>query len=193
MVGKLPQGWIEVKFEKDATGWEGECGYLLIARPQAPPALGSVYPILLHLNRPLVSSIQRALRKQVCQGGAVMIMSGLEVEYMNMTLALLVLFVAAMIGLGVASMRRTRSLNDFFLAGRSIGPWLSAIAYGTSYFSAVLFIGFAGKLGWGFGAHALWISAGNVLFGSLLAWLVLGRRTRRMSQNLDVMIICDQR
>jgi SSS family solute:Na+ symporter len=42
-------------------------------------------------------------------------------------------------------------------------------------------------LGWGFGLNALWIAAGNVLFGSLLAWLVLARRTRRMTKNLDCM------
>ncbi|HOV12793.1 MAG TPA: sodium/solute symporter [Spirochaetota bacterium] len=84
-------------------------------------------------------------------------------------------------------MKKTTTLNDFFLGGRSIGPWISAFAYGTSYFSAVLFIGFAGKLGWGFGLNVLWISLGNTLFGALLAWLILGRRTRRMTQNLEVM------
>lgn len=100
---------------------------------------------------------------------------------------LVALFVLVMIGIGVWGMKKTSSLNDFFLGGRNIGPWISAFAYGTSYFSAVLFIGFAGKLGWGFGLNVLWISAGNAFFGSLLAWLVLGRRTRRMTQNLDVM------
>jgi solute:Na+ symporter, SSS family len=100
---------------------------------------------------------------------------------------LLSVFLLAMIGIGIWGMRRTSTLNDFFLGGRSIGPWVSAIAYGTTYFSAVLFIGFAGKLGWGFGLGALWIAAGNVVLGSFLAWWVLGRRTRRMTQNLDVM------
>ncbi len=100
---------------------------------------------------------------------------------------LVALFVLLMIGIGIWGMRRTQTLNDFFLGGRSIGPWISAVAYGTSYFSAVLFIGFAGKLGWGFGLNVLWIALGNTLLGSLAAWLVLGKRTRRMSQNLDVM------
>jgi solute:Na+ symporter, SSS family len=92
-----------------------------------------------------------------------------------------------MIVIGVWGMKKTSSLGDFFLGGRSIGPWISAFSYGTSYFSAVIFIGFAGKLGWGFGTNVLWIAAGNTLFGGLLAWFVLGRRTRRMTQNLDVM------
>ncbi|NCD32748.1 MAG: sodium transporter [Spartobacteria bacterium] len=104
-----------------------------------------------------------------------------------MTVFLVGLFVLAMIAMGVVGMLRTKSLNDFFLGGRTLGPWVSAMTYGTSYFSAVIFIGFAGKLGWGFGLNVLWIALGNAFFGALLAWLVLGRRTRRMTQNLDVM------
>ncbi|HQO01583.1 MAG TPA: sodium/solute symporter [Spirochaetota bacterium] len=100
---------------------------------------------------------------------------------------LISVFLATMIGIGIWGMKRTTSLGDFFLGGRSIGPWVSAFAYGTTYFSAVVFIGFAGKLGWGFGLNVLWIAAGNAIFGALLAWLVLGKRTRRMTQNLDVM------
>lgn len=92
-----------------------------------------------------------------------------------------------MIVIGVWGMKKTTTLGDFFLGGRSIGPWISAFSYGTSYFSAVIFIGFAGKLGWGFGTNVLWIAAGNTIFGGLLAWFVLGKRTRRMTQNLDVM------
>jgi len=103
------------------------------------------------------------------------------------SIALLTLFLLGMIVIGVWGMRKTTNLNDFFLGGRTIGPWMSAFAYGTTYFSAVIFIGFAGKVGWGFGLDALWIAFGNAVFGSLLAWLVLARRTRRMTQNLDVM------
>jgi SSS family solute:Na+ symporter len=106
---------------------------------------------------------------------------------MLISIILLVIFLAAMLAIGIWGMRRTKTLSDFFLGGRTVGPWVSAIAYGTTYFSAVLFIGFAGKLGWGFGLPVLWIAAGNVLFGSLAAWLVLGRRTRRMSQNLEAL------
>ena len=61
---------------------------------------------------------------------------------------------------------------------------MSAFAYGTTYFSAVLFVGYAGKLGWGYGPHTLWIVVGNTLVGSLLAWLVLARRTRTMTAKL---------
>ena len=100
---------------------------------------------------------------------------------------LLGIYLAAMVGMGIWGMRKTTTIGDFFLGGRSIGPWVSAFAYGTTYFSAVLFIGFAGKLGWKFGMNSLWIAAGNATFGALAAWLVLGRRTRRMTQNLSTM------
>lgn len=100
---------------------------------------------------------------------------------------LLGVYLAAMIAMGVWGMRKTKTLGDFFLGNRTIGPWVSAFAYGTTYFSAVLFIGFAGKLGWKFGLNVLWIAVGNAALGSLAAWLVLGRRTRRMTQNLDTM------
>ncbi|HNX24893.1 MAG TPA: sodium/solute symporter [Spirochaetota bacterium] len=103
------------------------------------------------------------------------------------SIILLVVFFSLMIGIGLWGMKKTSSLNDFFLGGRSIGPWVSAIAYGTTYFSAVVFIGFAGKLGWVFGLQTMWIVIGNAFIGAFLGWMVLGRRTRRMTQNLDVM------
>ena len=96
-------------------------------------------------------------------------------------------FVAIMLASGLYSMRKTRSLGDFFLGGRDIGPWMSAFAYGTTYFSAVIFVGYAGKIGWGFGISGLWVAIGNALVGSLLAWKVLARPTREMSERLGVM------
>jgi SSS family solute:Na+ symporter len=103
------------------------------------------------------------------------------------SIILLVLFFALMTGIGLWGMGRTKTLGDFFLGGRTMGPWISAIAYGTSYFSAVLFIGFAGKQGWLFGLNALWIALGNSFIGAMGAWLILAKRTRTMTQNLDTM------
>jgi SSS family solute:Na+ symporter len=103
------------------------------------------------------------------------------------SLALLLVFLFGMIAIGVWGMRKTTTMNDFFLGGRTLGPWMSAFAYGTTYFSAVIFIGFAGKQGWQFGFNALWIGLGNAVLGAFLAWVVLGKRTRRMTQKLDVM------
>ncbi len=97
------------------------------------------------------------------------------------------LYVLTLVFIGWYSSRQTETTSDFFLGGRSIGPWLSAFAYGTTYFSAVIFIGYAGKIGWGFGLSSLWIVAGNALVGTLLAWLVLARRTREMTHRLEAM------
>ena len=98
---------------------------------------------------------------------------------------LLVLFFGCMAAIGVYCRKHTRSVGDFVLGGRSVGPWLTAFAYGTSYFSAVVFIGYAGQFGWAYGVSATWIGIGNALIGSLLAWVVLGRRTRIMTKFLN--------
>ena len=100
---------------------------------------------------------------------------------------MIVAFVCVMVGVGIYSRKRTSNVNDFFLGGRDVGPWLSAFAYGTTYFSAVLFVGYAGKIGFGFGLSSLWIALGNALLGSLLAWLVLAKRTRLMTARLKAM------
>ena len=100
-------------------------------------------------------------------------------------LAMLVVFFGVMIGVGLYCRRHATDVNGFVLGGRSVGPWLTAFAYGTSYFSAVVFVGYAGQFGWKYGIAATWAGIGNALLGSLLAWAVLGRRTRVMTQHLD--------
>lgn len=99
--------------------------------------------------------------------------------------ALLVIFFAVMIGVGLYCRKHASDVNGFVLGGRSVGPWLTAFAYGTSYFSAVIFIGYAGQFGWKFGIASTWIGLGNAFLGSLLAWAVLGRRTRVMTHKLE--------
>ncbi len=98
---------------------------------------------------------------------------------------LLVLFFAVMVIVGVYCRKHATDVNGFVLGSRSVGPWLTAFAYGTSYFSAVIFVGYAGQFGWKFGLASTWIGIGNAILGSLLAWIILGRRTRLMSQHLD--------
>ncbi len=99
-----------------------------------------------------------------------------------LTTALIVCFFALMIGIGIRSRKHATDVNGFVLGSRSVGPWLSAFAFGTSYFSAVIFVGYAGQFGWNFGLASTWIGLGNAFIGSLLAWSVLGRRTRIMTQ-----------
>ncbi len=97
---------------------------------------------------------------------------------------LLVIFFASMVAVGISARKHALSVSGFVLGGRSVGPWLTAFAYGTSYFSAVVFVGYAGQFGWKYGLASTWIGLGNAALGSLLAWVVLGRRTRIMSQHL---------
>ncbi len=97
----------------------------------------------------------------------------------------LCVFIAVMVAIGIISRRKVKNVQDFFLGGRKMGPWLSAFAYGTTYFSAVIFIGYAGKIGWGYGISSTWIGIGNALIGSMLAWLVLARKTRKMTHDLN--------
>lgn len=104
---------------------------------------------------------------------------------MAIKILLLVVFFAVMIAVGVYARKTTTNVNDFVLGGRGVGPWLTAFAYGTSYFSSVVFVGYAGQFGWKYGLASTWIGVGNAVIGSLLAWLVLGRRTRVMTQKLD--------
>lgn len=104
---------------------------------------------------------------------------------MAIKIILLVAFFAVMLGIGVYCRRHATDVNGFVLGGRSVGPWLTAFAFGTSYFSAVIFIGYAGQFGWNFGLASTWIGLGNAFIGSLMAWVVLGRRTRIMTQHLD--------
>ena len=98
---------------------------------------------------------------------------------------MLVIFFGVMIGVGFYCRKNSTDVNGFVLGGRSVGPWLTAFAYGTSYFSAVIFVGYAGQFGWKYGIASTWIGIGNALLGSMLAWRVLGRRTRIMSQHLN--------
>ena len=97
----------------------------------------------------------------------------------------ILIFFSVMVGVGVYSRKHATNVNDFVLGGRGVGPWLTAFAFGTSYFSSVVFVGYAGQFGWKYGLASTWIGLGNAFIGSLLAWLVLGRRTRVMTQRLD--------
>lgn len=104
---------------------------------------------------------------------------------MHMKLILLLIYFTVLIGIGLYCRKHATDVNGFVLGGRSVGPWLTAFAYGTSYFSAVVFVGYAGQFGWKYGISATWAGIGNAIIGSLLAWVVLGRRTRIMTQHLD--------
>ena len=98
---------------------------------------------------------------------------------------LTIIFLVVMIGVGLYTRKQASSVDGFVLGGRSVGPWLTAFAFGTSYFSAVVFVGYAGQFGWKYGLSSAWIGIGNAVIGSLLAWILLGRRTKLMTQHIE--------
>ena len=100
-------------------------------------------------------------------------------------IGMLVVFFTIMLGVGFYCRKHSTDVDGFVLGGRSVGPWLTAFAYGTSYFSAVVFVGYAGQFGWKYGIAATWAGIGNAIIGSLMAWAILGRRTRVMTQHLN--------
>ena len=108
-----------------------------------------------------------------------------------LTSIMLVCFFSLMIVVGWRCKKHATDVNGFVLGGRNVGPWLTAFAFGTSYFSAVIFVGYAGQFGWNFGLASTWVGLGNAFIGSLLAWEILGRRTRIMTRHLDTKTMPD--
>ena len=104
---------------------------------------------------------------------------------MIIKITLTIIFLIVMIGVGIYTRKQASSVDGFVLGGRSVGPWLTAFAFGTSYFSAVVFVGYAGQFGWKYGLSSAWIGIGNAVIGSLLAWILLGRRTKLMTQHIE--------
>ena len=102
-----------------------------------------------------------------------------------LTIAIYLVFMVVM---GITSRKSVKTLSDFTVGGGNASAWLSALSYGTAYFSAVMFIGYSGTSGWKFGGWAVLVGIGNAIFGSLLAWLVLAKRTRKVARSFEITI-----
>jgi len=105
---------------------------------------------------------------------------------MVIKISVIAAYVLMIVVIGILRSKKTTSFNEFFLGGGNVGPWMTAFTYGATYFSAVVFIGFAGKVGWQFGYSGLWIAAGNSFLGVLAVWWLLGDRIKRMSREYGV-------
>ena len=107
------------------------------------------------------------------------------------TLLVVVIYAALMVSIGFITSKRTHNVNDFLFGGGKVGPWMTAFGFGTTYFSAVVFIGYAGQFGWSYGVSAAWIGIGNAIIGATIAWKVLGKRTRLMTKHLGAKTMPD--
>ena len=107
------------------------------------------------------------------------------------TIIALVIYAAIMTLIGIISYNRSKTLDGFLIGGRKIGAWSTAFAYGTTYFSAVVFVGYAGQHGWNIGLGAIWIGVGNAILGCLLSWLLFANRTRKMTKHLNARTMPD--
>ncbi|MCI9576243.1 MAG: sodium:solute symporter family protein [Clostridiales bacterium] len=95
-------------------------------------------------------------------------------------------YAVMILGIGIFSARKSKSISDFTVGERKANAWMSAFSYGTTYFSAVMFIGYAGSTGWKYGLWGVLPGIGNAIFGSLFAWMVLAKRTRETTRRLEI-------
>ena len=107
------------------------------------------------------------------------------------TIVALCVYAIAMALVGCMSYGKSKTLDGFLVGGRNIGPWMTAFAYGTTYFSAVVFVGYAGQHGWNIGIGAMWIGIGNAVLGCLLSWLLFANKTRKMTKKLNARTMPD--
>lgn len=95
-------------------------------------------------------------------------------------------YIVLMAVVSAVSAKKVTRASDLTVGGRNAGAWLSALSYGTAYFSAVMFVGYAGATGWNFSLYGVLAGLGNAVFGSYLAWKLLARRTRDVSYRLKI-------
>ena len=107
------------------------------------------------------------------------------------TIVALSIYAVAMALIGFISYGKSKTLDGFLIGGRKIGAWATAFAYGTTYFSAVVFVGYAGQHGWNIGIGAIWIGIGNAVLGCLLSWLLFANKTRKMTKKLNARTMPD--
>ncbi|MDW7988059.1 MAG: hypothetical protein RMJ65_05100, partial [candidate division WOR-3 bacterium] len=88
----------------------------------------------------------------------------------------------------VSRLHIKNSIDDFYLGGRKLGPWISSFSFVAAYFSSVVIIG-GGGFGYKYGLSTIWIGVINVLLGTALAWIVLGKKTRILTQKLNAITL----
>jgi sodium/proline symporter len=99
------------------------------------------------------------------------------------------IYVAVLLGIGVAASRRSQSMLDYFVGGRRMGPLAVAFSTRSTGESAWLLLGLTG-FGAAFGVRGFWIVLGEVL-GVALSWLCMAKRFRRLTARYDSITVPD--
>ncbi|WCN14620.1 sodium/proline symporter PutP [Marinomonas mediterranea] len=92
-------------------------------------------------------------------------------------------YLIVMLGIGLYAYKLTSNSEDYFLGGRSLGPWPTAISAGASDMSGWLLLGLPGYA-FASGMESLWL-AGGLLAGTWLNWLICAKRLRTYSIQTD--------
>ena len=105
-------------------------------------------------------------------------------SYFLIAVAVFVMYVVVNLFIGYYGSTKTKTAKDYYFASHTVGPWAIALAYGATCYSATLIIGYGG-LSYKIGSSMLWIAATNIFIMTYLAWVVLGKRVRKMQENLN--------
>lgn len=106
----------------------------------------------------------------------------MNITFGMIAMILLYLFVTAF--LGYLGWKRTKNAADYLVGGRQIHPLIMALSYGATFISTSAIVGFGGMAAV-MGMSLLWLTFCNIFFGIFIAFVVFGKRTRRMGLNLD--------
>ena len=102
-----------------------------------------------------------------------------------------IMFLGYLIFLAVAGLyakKKTKTLEDFMVAGRKIGPLLLGLSFGVTYFSAVMIVG-GGQYSWLWGIGVVWVASIDVLVGVFLVFVLFGSRTKRLGEHFESMTV----
>ena len=102
---------------------------------------------------------------------------------MSIITTIFLIYLAILAGLALWSRQETHTMSGYFIAGKKLPPWVVAFSTNATGESGWLLLGLTG-MGYVAGAQAFWVVAGEVV-GIALAWLLLSRRIKRLSDESD--------
>lgn len=94
-----------------------------------------------------------------------------------------IIYIFALVFVGYYAYKKTNSSEDFMIAGKDTHPFIMAMSYGATFISTAAIVGFGGVAG-EYGMSVLWLAFLNIVVGVLIAFIFLGKRTRRMGHAL---------